>query len=131
MSLFGDINEVTLLGNITRDPEMKMTPGGTPVMNLSVATNRNFKRGEEWVSEPSFHNVTVWAKTADNLYAWVKKGTRVLVRGRIETSSYESDGIKKYITKIIANDVTLISNYKSKEEQSKTDQVVNVDDIPF
>lgn len=136
MSLFGDINEVTLLGNITQDPDMRTTPNGTPVLSFSMATNRNYKKGDEWVDDVTFHNIVVWAQRANSLYSRIKKGTRVLVKGYIKTESYEKDGIKKYITKVNANDVMLIDRYIKPEQNGQysnqqNNEVIDPDDIDF
>jgi len=115
MSLFGDINEVRLLGNITSEPEFRYTPNGTAVGNFSVATNRRYKMGEEWKEEVEFHNIVVWAGLANSLMGRVKKGTRVMVVGRLQTRSWDGkDGAKRYKTELIADDTFLIDRYEKK-----------------
>lgn len=113
MSLFGDLNEVRLLGNITSDIEMRFTNSGTAVASFGVATNRRFKQGDEWKDETDFHNIVVWANLAQGLAQRAKKGTRVLITGRLQTRSWEGqDGQKKYRTEIIADDIMLIDRYE-------------------
>ncbi len=113
MALFGDLNEVKILGNITSDIELRFTGGGTAVANFGVATNRRFKQGEEWKDETDFHNIVVWANLAQNLAQRAKKGTRIMVTGRLQTRSWDGqDGKKNYKTEVIADDVFLIDRYE-------------------
>lgn len=113
MSLFGDLNEVKILGNMTSDPELRFTGNGTPVASFSVATNRRFKQGEEWKDQSEFHNVVVWSNLAQQLAQRAKKGTRIMVLGRLQTRSWDGqDGQKKYRTEIVADDVFLIDRYE-------------------
>ena len=58
--MFGDVNKVILMGNVTRDPDLRYTPSSAAVISFSIATNRRYKKGEEWVDEPAFHNIVVW-----------------------------------------------------------------------
>lgn len=155
--MFGDLNQVELLGNITSDPELKYTGSGTAVLNLGLATNRRIKRGDEWVDETDFHNIVFWANLATNLSTRVRKGTRIFVRGRLQTRSWESDdGKKNYRTEIHVGrheDVILIARYEGardsdgsssaptpkpkKKDQPKAAPSVNAeieidpDDLPF
>jgi single-strand DNA-binding protein len=109
---FDDINEVRLMGNMTGDPELKFTPSGTAVLNFSMATNRRYKQGETWTDEVTYHNVVVWGNLAQGLAARTKKGTRVMVDGRIQTRSWDGqDGKKNYRTEVVANNVLLIDRY--------------------
>lgn len=106
------------MGNITGEPELRFTASGTPVANFSVATNRRFKQGEEWKDETEFHNVVVWGNLAQQLTQRSKKGTRVMVIGRLQTRSWEGqDGRKNYKTEVVADDAFLIDRYeKGKSE---------------
>lgn len=124
MSLFGDLNEVKILGNMTSDPELRYTNNGTPVASFSVATNRRFKQGEEWKDQSEFHNIVVWSNLAQQLTQRAKKGTRVMVLGHLQTRSWEGqDGKKNYRTEIIADDVFLIDRYeRGKSEELPTPQ---------
>lgn len=110
--MFGDINEVRLMGNITNDPDLRFTPSGTAVLSFGLATNRRYKKGEEWVDEPSFHNIVVWGQRAQSLAQRIKKGTRVHVSGRLQTRSWDGqDGKKQYKTEVVSDDVILIARY--------------------
>jgi len=114
--MFGDINRVTLMGNVTKDPDLRFTPAGAPVISFSIATNRRYKKGEEWVDEPSFHNIVVWNQ-AEGLGQRVKKGTRIYVEGRLQTRSWDgADGKKQYKTEIVADRVILISRFEGSND---------------
>ena len=98
--------------NITNDPDLRFTPSGTAVLSFGLATNRRYKKGEEWVDEPSFHNIVVWGQRAQSLAQRIKKGTRVHVAGRLQTRSWDGqDGKKQYKTEIVSDEVNLISRY--------------------
>lgn len=111
--LFDDINEVRLLGNATQEPDLRFTPSGSAVLNFGIATNRSYKMGEEWKEETTFHNIVVWGNLAQQLSTRMKKGTRVLISGRIQVRTWESDGRKNYKTEVVADNVILIDRYNS------------------
>lgn len=109
---FDDLNEVKVLGNLTNDPELRFTPSGAAVLNFSLATNRRYKQGETWSDEVTYHNVVVWGTLAQGLATRAKKGTRVLVDGRLQTRSWDGqDGKKNYRTEIVAGNVLLLDRY--------------------
>lgn len=110
--MFNDINEVRLLGNITNDPDLRFTPSGAAVLSFGMATNRRYKKGEEWVDEPTFHNIVIWGQRAQSLAQRVKKGTRLFAAGRVQTRSWDgNDGKKQYRTEIVVDDVSLVARY--------------------
>lgn len=103
------VNKAILVGRLGRDPELKYTQSGTPVCRLSVATDRKYKKGDEFVEETEWHRVTVWSKAAENCAKFLEKGRQVYVEGRMQTSSYEDkDGNKKYSTEIVADTVQFL-----------------------
>ncbi len=110
-------NEVTLIGNLGRDPEIKHTQKGTAVCNLSLATSHRVKRGEQWEDETEWHRVTVWGKTAENVARFCKKGKQLFVKGRIQTRSYERGGEKRYATEVVAELVKFLGG-KGAETQA-------------
>lgn len=144
--MFGDINRATLMGNVTRDPELRYTPSGTAVLSFSLATNRRYKSGDDWKDEASFHNIVVW-RNAESLSQRLKKGTRMHIDGRIQTRSWDdADGKKNYKTEIVADNVILIDRYEggkiddssssegksSKSKSKKEDEsTIEPDDLPF
>lgn len=159
MAVFGDLNEVRLIGNITQDISLRHTNGGTAVTSFGLATNRNFKQGDDWKEEVTFHNIVVWGNDADYLTQKAKKGTRIFVSGRLQTRSWDDqDGKKNYKTEIVAEKIILLDRYerggepKSKSEmgmpdepaytgtgkskstpstESEAEDTINPDDLPF
>lgn len=100
------LNKVFIIGNLTRDPELKALPSGTKVCSFSVATNRIFKDQDGAKKETAeFHNITAFAKLGELAGQYLKKGQQVLVEGRMQTRSWETNGEKKYRTEIIADNV--------------------------
>jgi single-strand DNA-binding protein len=101
------VNNITVVGNLTRDPELRFTPSGTPVASLDIAVNRRKqnKATGEWTNEPPiFYRITAWFKLAENCAESLNKGDRILIVGTPSIESYENkDGIKKDTFKIIAN----------------------------
>jgi len=100
------VNNITILGNITRDPELRFTPSGTAVVSFGLAVNRNIqnKKSGEWQTEVDFFNVTAWYKLAENCAESLSKGDRVLVSGRLSQDSWEDkEGQKRSTVKIIAS----------------------------
>ncbi len=106
------VNKVILLGNLGKDPEVKFTPNGTAVAKFSLATNERFKdKSGEWQDRTEWHNIVAWQRLAEIVGEYVKKGSKVYVEGRIQTSSWEdkTSGEKKYRTEIVINDLVLLS----------------------
>ncbi len=100
------VNNITILGNLTRDPELRFTPSGTAVVSFGLAANRNIqnKNSGEWETQVDFFNVTAWYKLAENCAESLSKGDRVLVSGRLSQNSWESkEGQKRSTVRIIAN----------------------------
>ena len=138
--MFGDINRATLMGNVTRDPELRFTTSGAAVLSFSIATNRRYKSGEDWKDDVAYHNIVVW-RSAENLAKRVKKGTRIYIEGRIQTRSWEGDdGKKNYKTEVITDKVILIDRFEGKNDDSSQaaspqtdndDSAIEPDDLPF
>lgn len=142
------LNQVTLIGNLTRDPELKAMPNGNMVCNFSIATNRVWKDKEgQKQEEVEYSNVTVYGKQAESTAQYMKKGNSLLVIGRLKTRSWDKkDGTKGYATDIIAERVQFGSNRPTtpqateKPAQATTDTIesieypdddINPEDIPF
>jgi len=100
------LNKALVYGNLTRDPELKALPSGTHVTTFSVATNRVWKDKDGTKQEsPEFHNIVVFGRQAETVAQYLKKGSSALIEGRMQTRSWESDGVKKYRTEIVADRV--------------------------
>jgi single-strand DNA-binding protein len=110
-SLTGCLNRADIVGNVTRDPEMRTTTSGTSVLTLGVATNERWKdkaSGQD-KERSEFHNVVVWGELAQDVSKHVKKGNRVFVSGRAQTRSWETQtGSKRTTTEIVADQVSLL-----------------------
>src|SRR5438477_11086509 len=105
------VNKVILVGNLGKDPEVKFTPGGTAVAKFSLATNERFKdKAGEWQDRTEWHNIVAWQRLAEIVGEYVKKGSKVYIEGRLQTSSWEDkqSGEKKYRNEINAQDLVLL-----------------------
>ncbi|MEG2018680.1 MAG: single-stranded DNA-binding protein [Clostridium sp.] len=102
------MNKVVLIGRLTKDPELKFTPGtGTAVATFTLAVDRRFKK--EGQQSADFIPVVVWGKTAENTANYMSKGKLMSVAGRIETRSYEAkDGGRRYVTEVVADEVSFL-----------------------
>lgn len=97
---------VTIVGNITRDPELRFTAGGKGIASFGVAVNRRWQQNGEWQEKVSFFNVTAWDTLGENIAASLTKGTRVIVTGRLEQREYETkEGEKRNIVEIVADEI--------------------------
>jgi len=107
-----NLNKVFLMGNLTRDPELKHTATGASVCNFSIAVNRSYKGSDgDYKKEVSFFNIVVWGKLGENCSKYLSKGRPVLVEGRLSNRSYETqDGQKRNITEIVAENVQFLSS---------------------
>jgi single-strand DNA-binding protein len=106
------VNKVILIGNLGKDPEVKFTPSGVPVAKFSLATNERYKdKAGEWQDRTEWHNIVAWQRLAEIVGDYVKKGSKVYIEGRLQTSSWEDkqSGEKKYRTEIVAQDLVLLS----------------------
>ena len=138
------MNKVILTGNLTRDPELSTTNSGVSVCRFSIAVQRNFQNSEG-EREADFFNVTVWRNRAENCHKKKKKGSKSLVIGRLQNSTYEAnDGSKRYVTDIVAEDVEFLVSRPSeggdippretsapKKTTSELEPIDDDDSLPF
>lgn len=108
------VNKVILIGRLGQNPDMKNTASGMAIAKLNVATSRRVKKGEEWVEETEWHRVTTFGKTAEACGRFLEKGRQVYVEGRLQTSSYEKDGEKRYSTEVVADTVQFLGDKRSE-----------------
>ncbi len=145
-----DLNRVMIIGNMTRDPELRTTPNGKPVASFGVATNRYWtdQNGQKQ-KQAEFHNVVFWARLAEIAGQYLKKGQRVYVEGRMQTREWTGqDGVKRTRTEIIGENMIMLStrqgdfsshqqapSYPLAEDSAPAGEVVEeeikVEDIPF
>jgi single-strand DNA-binding protein len=153
------VNQVILMGNLTRDPELRQTPSGQSVVSFSLALNRAYKdQSGDWQEATDYIDVVAWGPLAERVSQYVTKGRRVLVQGRLQSRSWEQDGQKRSKVEVLANDVTFLdgrgegeggngasasststgattSSSSSKKKDNVIedigDEPINLDDIPF
>lgn len=148
------LNRATIIGNATRDPEMRYTPNGQAVTSFGVATNRRWtdRNTGEIQEQVEFHDIVAWGKLAENISQIVKKGTPVYVEGRLQTRQWEGqDGAKRQRTEIVAdniialggrggkssddsdNPIQEITKDKKTSKKDKDEEVeeIDIEDIPF
>lgn len=146
------LNKAFIFGNLTRDPELKALPSGTQVTSFSIATNRIYKdKDGNRQEETQFHNIVVFGRQAETCAQYLKKGSSVLVEGRIQNRSWDAqDGTKRYRSEIVADRVqfgprpagapSAQATNESKPKQGKKEELetidypqedINPDDIPF
>jgi single-strand DNA-binding protein len=151
-------NQAIIMGNLTRDPELRSTPGGQQVASFSVATNRTWMDGSgERKEAVEYHEIVAWGKLGELAAQYLAKGRKVMVVGRLQTQSWEKDGVKRQRTEIVASDVNFLdgpggapmggsagggaSHEGSAPAPKKSEDIViqdldansniNLDDIPF
>ena len=99
-------NNVTLVGNLTRDPELRYTTGGRGVASFGLAVNRRYQQNGEWQEDTSFFNVVAWGDLGENAAASLTKGNRLIVTGRLQQRDYETrEGEKRNVIEVIADDL--------------------------
>ena len=143
------LNQVTLMGNLTRDPELRQTPSGQSVCNFSLAINSSYKDSTgEWKEKTDFINIVAWAKLADNIVQYVTKGRSILITGKLQTQTWEQDGQKRSKTEVVAQDAIFLGGREDNQANQTTstvrptpkpdvviddisDEPINLDDIPF
>lgn len=153
-------NQVILMGNLTRDPELRSTPNGQSVCSFSLALNRSYKGSNgEWQEATDFVNIVAWGPLGERVAQYLTKGRPCLVNGRLQSSSWEQDGQKRSKLEVVAQDVTFLgggqgsggahaedaaasgpddsSSAKSAPKKKEApvedidDEPINLDDIPF
>lgn len=140
------LNKTIIIGNLTKDVELKALPNGSKVANFSVATNRVwYNESKEKQEAVEYHNIVAFGKQAETVAQYMKKGSQILVEGRLQTRSWETDGKKNYRTEIILENFQFgkksekIENITDEESEKKlnelsdtsTDDSINPSDIPF
>lgn len=139
------LNKVQLIGNLTRDPELKALPSGVHVCSFSLATNETYMKEGKKIEKVEFHTVIAFAKTAENIAKFMTKGSQIMVEGKLQTRSWDKDGVKQYRTEIVAGIVQFGNKPKGQAEtrNEKEDRGVDTDvpeypedeinpeDIPF
>jgi len=146
------LNKAQLIGNLTRDPELRQTPNGTNVCSFTIATNFTWKDQMGNKQEKvEFHNIVAWGKLAEICGQYLSKGKKIYLEGRIQTRDWEADdGSKRYKTEIIAENMIMLSRGGEQQAQfsqnsapqtnqtqtekpstAPTEEEISIDDLPF
>ena len=126
------LNRVILVGNLTKDPELKFITSGSAVANLRMAINRKWKDAQgQQKEEVCFVGVVVWGKQAEACGEYLKKGSPVMVEGRLQFREWEKDGDKRSILEVVAERVQFLSIGKREGGQDAAPAPGAADDIPF
>jgi len=131
-----DLNKVLLLGRLGRDPEMKYTPNGTAVVNFSMATSESWKdknTGEK-NERTEWHRITAWRRLAEICGEYLKKGSQVLIEGKLQTRSWEDqEGNTRYMTEVVAHYMKMLGSRQSQGQSQgpPTSNEPEDEDIPF
>lgn len=111
------LNQVTLMGNLTRDPELRQTPNGQSVCSFSLALNRSYKdQSGQWQEATDYIDIVAWGPLAERVAQYLSKGRRCLVQGRLQSRSWEQDGQKRSKVEVLANDVTFLDSRGGGED---------------
>lgn len=135
----GTVNKVILIGRLGADPELKYTPSGRANTTINVATNRRWKGQDGTPQEKTeWHRVVAWAKMAEIVGEYLKKGSNVYIEGRLQTRSWDDDnGMKRYITEIVMEDMEMLGGTGGGQQSSgggdtaMPDIPDEEDDLPF
>ncbi|MBU0646400.1 single-stranded DNA-binding protein [Patescibacteria group bacterium] len=142
------LNRATIIGNLTRDPEVRQTPGGQSVASFGVATNRSWTGTDGNKQEQvEFHNCVAWGKLAEICGQYLAKGRKVYIEGRLQTRDWEGqDGVRRYRTEIVTENMIILDRAGSgpshdsgfaappapvDEPSASPDDEIKVEDIPF
>ena len=142
------VNKVILVGNVGNEPECRTMPNGNSVANISVATSESWKdkNTSEQQERTEWHRVVFFNRLAEIVEQYVKKGSKLYIEGRLQTRSWEQDGIKRYTTEIVANEMQMLDSRGSTNREGFGDQATATqtpqqaapanfdnfdDDIPF
>lgn len=144
-----DLNRVTLIGNLTRDPELRNTPNGKAVASMSIATNRFWTDAQgQKQKEAEFHNIVMWSKLAEIASQYLHRGSKVYVEGRLQTREWTGqDGVKRYRTEIVVDNMIMLNGPSDGASRKSADngtvsapaensgevieEEIKVEDIPF
>lgn len=133
------LNKAQIIGNVTRDPDIRQTKSGQPVTTIGVATNRRWKDTNGDIREEAeFHNVVCWGKLAELAGQLLQKGTKVFFEGRLQTRTWDDEaGVRHYRTEIVAQDMIVLSRRNNGEAEAvdsvdaPAEEAPSAEDLPF
>ncbi len=124
-------NRVELIGNLTRDPELRFTPTGAAVCTFGLATNRTYVSDGERKEEVDFHRLVAWNKLAELCNQLLKKGNKVFISGRLQTRQWEGqDGVQRNVTEIVIEDMILLTPKPISDAGVVAVEDLNIDELP-
>ena len=126
--VMASFNRVVLVGNLTRDVELRNTPTGTVVTDVGLAVNDRVKRNNEWVDEATFVDVTLWGRQAEIAAEYLGKGSSVLFEGRLKLDSWEQDGQKRSKLRVVAERMQMLGSRNAESNGSRPQQA---DETPW
>jgi single-strand DNA-binding protein len=126
------VNKVILIGTLGRDPEMRFMPNGDAVCNVSIATDEGYKdKSGQKVDKTEWHRIVAFRRLAEIMGEYLKKGSKIYLEGKLQTREWEKDGVKRYSTEIVANEMTMLDSrpqnaggYDQNQQQSQQQQPV-------
>lgn len=137
-------NRVVLLGNLTRDPELRYIPSGTAVSEIGLAVNDRVKKNDQWVDETTFVDVTLWGRTAEVANEYLSKGSSILIEGRLKLDTWEKEGQKRSKLRVVADKMQMVGGrggggnrgnaappQESVAAESSSPVMPPADEIPF
>jgi single-strand DNA-binding protein len=135
------LNKVILIGNLTRDPELRYTPSGLAIAKFGLAVNDKFKQGDEWKEKVNFIDIVVWGKQGENCSEYLAKGRSVCVDGRLQYSTWETEeGQKRSKIEVVADRVVFLGGKGGQDDSGKAGgrdagagqaEPSQSDDVPF
>jgi len=134
------INKVILVGNVGADPDIRSTAAGNAVTNISIATSESWEKDGEQQERTEWHKVVFFGKLAGIVGEYVSKGSKLYIEGKLQTNEWEKDGVKRYSTEIVANEMQMLDKKEKKsnqetnqknQEEPQNFQNFPDDDIPF
>ena len=142
----GTLNKIMLIGRLGQDPELKYTPNGAAILQISIATDTSWKDQDgNQQTKTEWHRIVIWRKTAEFIAQYAKKGTRIYVEGRLTTRTWEDNGVKKYITEVTGDTVQILESRQGGGDDTSSstppppeptldatdNDLEQVDDLPF
>lgn len=137
----GTVNKAILIGRLGADPELKYTPSGAAVVNFNIATDESWTDASGVKQERTeWHRIVAWRKLAEICGEYLKKGSRVYIEGKLQTRSWEQDGVKRYTTEIVAREMQMLDakatggqppTPQEPPAPSPSDKTEGEDDLPF
>ena len=135
------MNKIFLLGNVGNEPEVKHLESGSTVANFSLATSSTYKdKSGEKITNTEWHKIVVWRKLAEIVEKYVKKGSKLLIEGKMTYRTYEVEGVKKYISEVVCSELTMLGknensgkseNTKSGPKNDAPQEISQEEDLPF